>query len=171
MTCELNKLNPLDVLKLSCNHYPGGVEALSARIGMSTAVLRNKLSHGVTTHHITYPDQVSAILDCLEEAKVADWDAPVHAFAYRHGFMLLKIPQADSEITGDELAELVCRLMSKVGQVAKSIAEAFANDTQVSTREFANFDAEVKEALTAIVSLREKMRDIHDDGVRRGLVR
>lgn len=171
MTCELNKLNPLDVLKLSCNHYPGGVEALSARIGMSTAVLRNKLSHGVSTHHITYPDQVSAILDCLEEAKVTDWDAPVHAFAYRHGFMLVKIPQADSEVTSDELAELICRLMSEVGQVAQSIAVAFADDMQVSSKEFDRFEVDVKDTLTAIVELREKMRDIHDDGVRRGLVR
>lgn len=171
MTCELNKLNPLDVLKLSCNHYPGGVEALSARIGMSTAVLRNKLSHGVSTHHITYPDQVSAILDCLEEARVTDWDAPVHAFAYRHGFMLVKIPQADSEMTSEELAILVCKMMSEIGDVAKAISQAFANDTQVSSREFDAFDLAVKDAMTAVTALREKMRDIHEDGVRRGLVR
>lgn len=84
MTCALNKLNPLDALKLACNDYPGGVEALAMRIGMVPGVLRNKLSHDVSTHHINYPDQVSNILDCLREAKVDHWDAPLQAFAYRH---------------------------------------------------------------------------------------
>lgn len=171
MTCELNKLNPLDSLKLSCNHYPGGVEALSARVGMNTAVLRNKLSHGVSTHHVNYPDQVSSILDCLQEAKVDAWDATIHAFAYRHGFVLVDIPRADSGFTSDELATIVCKLISQIGEVAKSISRAFANDTQVSSREFVRFDSEVKEALTVIAVLREKMREIHDDGVMRGLVR
>lgn len=171
MTCELSKLNPLDALKLSCNNYPGGVEALSVRIGMSTAVLRNKLSHGVATHHINFPDQVSIILDCLQDAKVDSWDAPLHAFAYRHGYVLVNIPQAESDFTSEELASMVCKLMSQIGEVAKSIHHAFANDTQVSSREFAQFDIEVREALTVIAALREKMREIHDDGVMRGLVR
>ncbi len=171
MTCELNKLNPLDVLKMSSNHYPGGVEALAARIGMSPAVLRNKLSHGVTTHHLNYPEQVSAILDCLLEARVEDWDAPLHAFAYRHGFMLVKIPDADCECTSEELATLVCKLMTRVGEVTQSISQAFADDMQVSSREFKKFDLDVKAALTAVSSLREKMRGVHEVGMRRGLVR
>lgn len=171
MTIELNKLNPLDALKLACNHYPGGVEALAARIGMSTAVMRNKLSQAVTTHHLNYPDQVSDILDCLRDAKVGNWDATLHAFAYRHGCMLVKIPQGECEFTSNELAELVCKLMTEVGQVAQSISQAFADDMQVSSREFARFDIEVQEALTAISALREKMREVHEDGKRRGLVR
>lgn len=171
MTSELNRLNPLDALKLACNHYPGGVEALALRIGIVPGVLRNKLSGAVASHHINYPDQVSDILDCLCEAKVDQWDAPLHAFAYRHGCMLVKIPQGVCEFTSNELAELVCRLMAEVGQVAQSISQAFADDMHVSSREFARFDIEVQEALTAISALREKMREVHEDGKRRGLVR
>ncbi|CAH1387045.1 phage regulatory CII family protein [Candidatus Nitrotoga sp. M5] len=170
MTCALNKLNPLDVLKLSCSHYPGGVEALAARLGMSAAVLRNKLSGGVSTHHLNYPEQVSGILDCLKEAHVPDWDAPAHAFAYRHGFMLVKIPDASSTVTSDELALLICKMMSEVGDIARVIAQSLADDQQVSSAEFNKIDVEVKEALTAIALLREKMHEIHNDGVHRGLV-
>lgn len=171
MTCALNKLNPLDALKLACNDYPGGVEALAMRIGMVPGVLRNKLSHDVSTHHINYPDQFSNILDCLREAKVDHWDAPLQAFAYRHGFLLIKIPPADSDVTSNELADLVCKLMAEVGQVAQAISQAFADDMQVSSREFMRFDAEVQEALAATSALREKMREMHEDGKRRGLVR
>lgn len=171
MTSQLNKLNPLDALKLSCNDYPGGVEALAARLGMSVPVLRNKLSHGVATHHVHYPDQISLILDYLQDAKVTDWDASIHAFAYRFGFILVQVPSTDSEVSSDDLALLLCKMMSEIGDVARAISQAFANDTQVSSREFERFDIEVREAMTVITTLREKMREVHEDGKRRGLVR
>lgn len=46
-------MNILDAAHKTVHAYPGGSESLAPRIGMSAAVLRNKVNPNNTTHHLT----------------------------------------------------------------------------------------------------------------------
>jgi len=49
-------MNTIDAAYHTVHDYPGGAEALAPRMGMSAAVLRNKVNPNNTTHHLTYAE-------------------------------------------------------------------------------------------------------------------
>jgi hypothetical protein len=46
-------VNITDAAYAVAHDYPGGTESLAPRLGMSGAVLRNKVNPNNTTHHLT----------------------------------------------------------------------------------------------------------------------
>ena len=46
-------MNVVDAAYLAVHTYPGGSESLGPRIGMSPAVLRNKVNPNCSTHHLS----------------------------------------------------------------------------------------------------------------------
>ena len=49
-------MTPQDAFHATCHAYPGGCESLAPRMGMSSAVLRNKARPGCHTNHPTLAD-------------------------------------------------------------------------------------------------------------------
>ena len=53
---EAAAMTPQDAFHATCHAYPGGCESLAPRMGMSSAVLRNKARPGCHTNHPTLAD-------------------------------------------------------------------------------------------------------------------
>ena len=51
-------MNTIDASWHTVHEYPGGSEALAPRLGMSAAVLRNKVNPNNTTHHLTLAEAI-----------------------------------------------------------------------------------------------------------------
>jgi hypothetical protein len=86
MTHRYTQMNPLDALYTAARAYPGGIEALAHRMGVSVAVLRNKLAPHVNTHHVTLAE-ASLIIEFLREAKCDEALLPLQALNWQHGLI------------------------------------------------------------------------------------
>ncbi len=169
MVCRLNSLNPLDALYRACQGYPGGIEALAARLGRSPATMYNKLRHQVDTHRVGYDKELSELLFCLAEAKVEGWADTIHAFAWRHGHVAVPVPALAT--SSDEQAALICRVVKETADAVGAFGTALENDHQIDSKEFEVIDRETEEAIAALVALRNRAKAMRDEAVGRGLVR
>jgi hypothetical protein len=109
-------MNINDAAHKTVHAYPGGSESLAPRIGMSAAVLRNKVNPNNTTHHLT-------LVEASEVMGVTGDDRILHALAAQHGYTLQRIeaPGQDSVVTA-----LLAAAALK-GKLASLVAEAIAD--------------------------------------------
>lgn len=170
MTYGSHPLHPLDELYDACKRYPGGIEALTARLAMRSAkTLYKKLSTVAPDFHLGYPDEVDALLRCLEEAKVAGWDSTVHAFCWRYGGVFVRLPE---DVTGSEaLGDAAMRVLKEAGDVVARTDESMAGDHLIDSRELARIDQEFEELMSAVAGWRELIRARHQEAREKGLVR
>lgn len=110
-------MNILDAAHKTVHAYPGGSEPLALRIGMSAAVLRNKVNTNNTTHHLT-------LAEASEIMGVTGDDRILHALAAEHGYTLQRI---DTPEHGSVLTALLAAASLK-GKLAAIIAEALADE-------------------------------------------
>ena len=116
MTRQYLDMNQHDALYKVARGYPGGIDALAQSMGMSANVLRNKLAPTIGTHYPSF-EEVSAIIELCQRAKVDDALMPLHALLVRHGMAAFVVPHPEL-VGGDDLSQTVCRVMSQVGAVA-----------------------------------------------------
>lgn len=159
MTSRYSEINQHDALYISARKYPGGVEALAQRLGVSPNVLRNKLRPAIDTHHTNF-EEVSAIIECLEEVRVPEAYLALQAFNWRHGHVAVRLPS--SEVGGGELFAQVLRIMNAEGQLANEISQALAGDNRIDGRELESIESQLQQSIEALVGLREKVRAKHD---------
>src|SRR5690606_27107847 len=78
-------MNSIDAAYATVHDYPGGSESLGPRVGISPAVLRNKVNPNNETHHLTFAEarRVAAITDDFRM---------LQAWAHEAGFLLVKAP-------------------------------------------------------------------------------
>ncbi|MEG3193508.1 phage regulatory CII family protein [Lysobacter sp. D1-1-M9] len=69
----------IDAAHSTVRSYPGGSESLGPRIGMSAAVLRNKVNPNNTTHHLTLAE-ASEVMGVTGDFQM------MHALNAEHGF-------------------------------------------------------------------------------------
>lgn len=74
-------MNVVDAAYLAVHTYPGGSESLGPRIGMSPAVLRNKVNPNCSTHHLSLAE-ADLIMAVTGDYRI------LHALAGNHGFIL-----------------------------------------------------------------------------------
>jgi len=174
MTYSLNEGHPLDVLYRACKAYPGGIEALALRLKMKESTLYKKLRQQVDTHFVNFDDELSEILFCLKEAKVEGWSDTLRAFCWRHDHIAIPMPDL-SAAEDDELSGLVLRVVKEYGDVASALSQATSGESEekrlITSREFADFDVQVNEAMAALAALRERARASHEAAKAQGLVR
>ena len=115
MTRKYSDMNQHDALYKIARTYPGGLEALAGRMGVSVNVLRNKLAPGIESHYPSF-EELSMIVELCHEAGVKDAHLPLHALLSRHGMAAFVIPEP-SQVSEDDLSQTVCRVMSRVGDV------------------------------------------------------
>lgn len=135
-------MNILDAAHKTVHDYPGGSESLAPRIGMSAAVLRNKVNPNNTTHHLTV-SEADAIMGVTGD------DRMLHALAAHHGYTLQAIdaPSSGSIMTAmlaaaiakGDLAEVLVHSMSdnritpnEASDIARACAAVQAAVAQVS---------------------------------------
>ncbi|PKH70286.1 hypothetical protein CXF96_05435 [Stenotrophomonas sp. Betaine-02u-21] len=109
-------MNIADAAYKTVHAYPGGSETLALRIGMSAAVLRNKVNPNNTTHHLT-------LAEASEVMGVTGDDSILHALAAQHGYTLQQI---EAESTGSVL-NAVLENGAKHGAFSRACQEALAD--------------------------------------------
>ena len=157
MTCRYDNINQHDALYIAARAYPGSVEALALRMHVAPGTLRKKLMPDVDTHHANF-EEVSAIIELLEGAKVEQAFLPLHAFCWRHGHVAVRLPQPD--IDSDALLKQVVEIMSGDGALAGLVNGALG-DRQVNATELADIEKQIERCMTALVGLRDKSRAKH----------
>ena len=77
-------MNIIDAAHKTVHAYPGGSESLGPRIGMSAAVLRNKVNPNNTTHHLTLAE-ADEIMGVTGDHRL------LQALASHHGYALQRL--------------------------------------------------------------------------------
>lgn len=158
MTSRYSEINQHDALYVAARKYPGGVEALAQRLGISPNVLRNKLRPAIDSHHINF-EEVSAIIECLEEAHVADAYLALQAFNWRHGHVAFRL--ISSDVPSGELLAQVLEILHEEGALANDINQALADDGRIDDREMEAIERDLQRCIGALVTLRDKVRAKH----------
>src|SRR5690242_14530555 len=93
MTRRYSDTNQHDALYTIARAYPGGIEELAARLGVSPNVLRNKLAPGIASHYVSF-EETSQIIHLCHAAGVKGALMPLHALMSRHGMAAFLIPES-----------------------------------------------------------------------------
>src|SRR5690606_28718993 len=80
-------MNIHDAAYATVHDYKGGSESLGPRVGISPAVLRNKVNQNNETHHLTLAEAVR-MADMTGDTRI------LQAWAHQSGFLLVKAPDA-----------------------------------------------------------------------------
>lgn len=110
-------MNVIDAAHKTVKDYPGGAEALGARIDMSPAVLRSKVNPNTTTHHLT-------LAEADEIMSVSDDHRILHALAAEHGFVLRRAGEGDQPAT---VLQSVLAVNAAEGEFDRALHEALAD--------------------------------------------
>jgi hypothetical protein len=157
MTRRYLEMNQHDALYTVARAYPGGLDALAQKMGISANVLRNKLAPGITSHYPSF-EEVSEIVALCQQAGLKDALMPIHAMLARHGMAGFIVPSPEAVAT-DDLSQTVCQVMAQVGGVANAVSQALL-DGVVTTLEADLIEREFQGALTALGEWRAKLRTL-----------
>lgn len=119
-------MNSIDSAHATVHDYPGGSESLGPRVGISPAVLRNKVNPNNETHHLTFAE-ARRIVGLTGDARM------LQAWAHEAGFLLVKAPDGADECDMSVL-ESVMETGVAHGQFMQSIHAALA-DGRVDQKE------------------------------------
>lgn len=139
-------MNILDAAHATVRNYPGGSESLGPRIGMSPAVLRNKVNPNNTTHHLTLAE-ADAIMGVSDDHRM------LHALAAEHGYTLQRIDAADA---GSVIGSMLAAAAAK-GDLAGVIA-ASLEDNRITPNEAADIARACAAVQAAIVKVGQHAR-------------
>lgn len=111
-------MNTTDAAYATVHDYPGGSESLGPRVGISPAVLRNKVNPNNTTHHLTFAE-------AQRIAAMTNDHRMLQAWAHEEGFLLVKAPEGSTSDMA--VLEQVVGLGVANGQFMQTIHSALAD--------------------------------------------
>jgi hypothetical protein len=127
------------------HRYPGGVEALAARMRVNPNTLQHKLNPNAPGHHL-YLEDAEAMTAFTGDPDIAQ----AMALACNH----VCIPVAPLAMkAGGELARDVARVAAEFGELMAAIEAAIA-DGMITARDLALFDDKFNDLLAGAVALR-----------------
>lgn len=140
-------MNTKDAAYHTVHDYEGGSESLGPRVGISAAVLRNKVNLKNETHHLTF-EEAQRIAGVTGDFRM------LRAWAHQEGFLLIKAPQGcDSDMS---VLEGVVEVGVAHGQFMQTIHTALA-DGRVDHSEI-NFIRRAERALqTSAATVTQRM--------------
>ena len=112
-------MTPQDAFHATCHAYPGGCESLAPRMGMSSAVLRNKARPGCHTNHPTLAD-ADHVMSLTGDYRV------LHELAAAHGHVCVPV-DADPAPSDLAVLELVTHVWRSHGNVGAAVDAAMAD--------------------------------------------
>ena len=145
-------MNIEDAAHKTVRAYPGGSESLAPRIGMSPAVLRNKVNPNNTTHHLTW-------VEAAEVMDVTDDDRMLHALAAFRGYTLQRM---NAPASGTVLTALLTAT-SLEGKLAALIVEAIA-DGRITQNEAKDIGEVCSDAQALIAQVAQHARAAAQSG-------
>lgn len=122
-------MDVLDAFFHTVDEYPGGASSLGPRMGMSGAVLSNKANINNTSNKPLLVDADRAM------GLTGDFRI-LQALAHKHGFLLVKAPEADICESDMSVLETVVSLGVANGAYLQTVNAALA-DGKIDKREIA----------------------------------
>jgi hypothetical protein len=126
MTHKYSARNQHDLLYEVARAYPGGIEALAARLGTSAKKLYKKLSPKSPERNTT-AEEFSVIVEMCEGAGVKNAMSPIEAMCWRHGGIFVPL-DAINGTTDEDLRKTGIQAMTQLGNVAALVEEALERD-------------------------------------------
>lgn len=120
-------MNVKDAAYAVVHDYPGGSESLAPRIGMSAAILRNKVNPNNTTHHLTL-DEADRITTVTGNLRI------LHALSAEHRQVMLPIDEGD-DASDMAVLEAIAAMWSSNGDLGTAVHHALS-DNVLTRREF-----------------------------------
>lgn len=113
-------MNITDAAYATVHDYPGGSEALAGRMGMSAAVLRNKVNTNNTTHHLTLAE-AQRLVGLTGDKRI------LHALAMESGDLVIEGALDEGPTSDMAILEAMAALMSRSGELGGAIHHAFTD--------------------------------------------
>ncbi|RKU03373.1 hypothetical protein C7H84_09550 [Burkholderia sp. Nafp2/4-1b] len=110
-------MNITDAAYAVVHDYPGGSESLAPRVGLSGAMLRNKVNPNNETHKLT-------LVEAGRLTEVSNDDRILAAWARERGYVLVKIP-APENCSDGEIVELMAKSWETNGEIGREIVRTF----------------------------------------------
>lgn len=150
-------MNVADAAHAVVHDYPGGTPALAPRLGMSAAILRNKVNTNCDTHHLTLAEAVR-ITTLTDDPRI------LQAFAQETGRVALEAPTGDDAHASDmAVLELVVAVMAGQGDLGSIIHRALA-DGDLTPAEFSQIESAASASHQKIAALVRRLRGMVDAG-------
>ncbi|WP_353630655.1 phage regulatory CII family protein [Achromobacter xylosoxidans] len=140
-------MNTKDAAYHTVHDYAGGSESLGPRVGISAAVLRNKVNPNNETHHLTLAE-AQRIVDITDDERI------LRAWAHARGLLLIKAPEgSDCDMS---VLEAVVDAGVAHGQWMQTIHSALA-DGKVDTNEVQAIKAAKRVLQTAAATATQRI--------------
>ena len=147
-------MNVQDAAYSTVHDYKGGSESLAPRLGMSAAVLRNKVNTNTATHHLTLAEAVRMV-DLTGDDRI------LHAWAKHRNGVLVTLPH--SEIVSDQaVMEHMAATWKTHGDVGTQISKAL-EDGRMDRRELRMVSDAIFEHARALFDLHARLAAITED--------
>jgi hypothetical protein len=152
-------MNRRDAALLLAHRYPGGLEALGARLGKRPDTLRKELT-GLPGYKWGADDEELLVGLCLA-AGVEDSLAPITAAAVNAGALVIPLPRQPDDGGGSfkHLAEAA----REFGEFVASVADAEA-DGRVTANEIKRVERELGDLVSKGQSCVSHLRALHEAG-------
>lgn len=139
----------MDEIHEIAHGYPGGVEALAARMGKNPGTMRKKLLPNEDTHDLTVKE-LRKIVDYCDTDKIAQ------AFAADRGLICIKMPEFD-QLSDKEILDLFLDLQAKQGEWAREISKAMQNG-EIDWDELMSIRKEYEKFITAAAEVMNRLQ-------------
>lgn len=160
-------MNQHDAIYSAASKYPGGIEALAIRMGMSGNVLYKKLRRAVETHHLSF-EEASQIMELLADSgRDSQADLAIRSFNWRHGYVAYKLPSDSDDVNDEVLLAQILKIISKKGVLAHNIKLALENDGVIDSDECAQIESDIQQCISGLMELKSKVTAMHDKPVKK----
>lgn len=140
-------MNTIDAAYHTVHDYPGGSESLGPRVGLSPAVLRNKVNPNNDTHHLTLAE-AQRLLSMTGDVRI------LQSWAHSEGYLLVKAPKGASSDMA--VLEQVVGLGVANGQFMSTINDALL-DGVITKKEIKDIRVAERELQTAAATVTTKL--------------
>lgn len=142
-------MNSIDAAHATVHDYPGGSESLGPRVGISPAVLRNKVNPNNDTHHLTFAEarRIAALTDDVRMLK---------AWANEAGFLLVKAPESCSNECDMSVLEQMAGFMVACGGFGAEIHASLA-DGKITKEEIGKVEDKAREVMRSAAEIKQRM--------------
>ena len=139
--------NPMDVMDAAyktVHDYPhGGSAALAGRMGMSPAILRNKVNSTASAHHLRL-DEAVKIMELTDDHSI------VHAIAHRLGGVYCKLSTEAAQT--EDLIMTALAASASSGNVIQELHDAL-EDGQISCDQRITLHTTIQSAMSELQAL------------------
>lgn len=147
-------MNSIDAAYAVVHDYPGGSESLGPRVGISAAVLRNKVNPNNKTHHLTL-SEAQRVSSFTNDFRI------LQAWAHSEGFLLVRAPAGASDSSDMAVLEQVAAMMVAQGHFANEIHTALS-DGVITQEEMQSIEGAGKSFMSSVASIKERVRGMVD---------